>query len=372
MDKIQVRKDYQHPYYHEYIIISTRSGHTFRIDRRPDPDAPFDAIMKIGCAAHDTIQELNSVSLKKLDSMSCCVVELRWQDKKGIDLLFVLSICFAIHNDKWAHRYTLQRYNCYFFSSAIIIITMRKSAVFRGAFNRGEVQGGVGGRELALALERELEWALGRELALELDLTWQPAEALERKLALEQTSALGALARDLARELAWEVGALARELGWKVAQVLARTRTGELAGEPAGELAGELAAELMKEVMFQPMRELAQELVAELTGKLVHELKMLMVLERGLVWQKRQELLVQARALACVRAWDWWVGKKGGTVREMAPEWALEWANGLAQIPLLLQSSKRPAFAKVVSPMQVYFLILLLWVLIGSNIARRT
>jgi hypothetical protein len=132
IEKIQLRKDCQKPYYHEYITISTISGHTYRVDRRPDPDAPIDTIMKIGCIAYDMIEELSSTSFKELDSTSRRVVELHWQGKDTIDLLFVLSICFAIHNDKLANRYTLQRYNCYFLSWAIIGITMRKSAV-RGA-----------------------------------------------------------------------------------------------------------------------------------------------------------------------------------------------------------------------------------------------
>jgi hypothetical protein len=137
IEKIQLRKDYLHPYFHKYIIISTRSGHTYRLDRRPDPDAPFDTIMKFGCITYDTIQELDSTSLKKLDSTSSCVVELHWQGIETIDLLFVLSICSAIHNNKWADRYTLQCYNCYFLSWAIIGITMRKSAVCGAVFDTG-------------------------------------------------------------------------------------------------------------------------------------------------------------------------------------------------------------------------------------------
>ena len=124
IESIQLRKDYQHPYYHEYIIVSTRSGHTYRIDRRPDPNTPFDTIMKAGCTAYDTIQEVDS--LKDLDSTSHCVIELNWREEPTIDLLFIISICFAIRNNKQADRYTLQCYNCYFLSWAIIVITMRK------------------------------------------------------------------------------------------------------------------------------------------------------------------------------------------------------------------------------------------------------
>ncbi|KIM70989.1 hypothetical protein PILCRDRAFT_17525, partial [Piloderma croceum F 1598] len=177
IEKIQLRKDYQHPYYHEYIIISTRNGHTYRVDRRPDPDAPFDTIMKIGCIAFDTIQEVDSTSLRQLDSTSSCVVELRWQGKETIDLLFVLSICFSIQNDKLADRYTLQRYNCYFLSWVIIGITIRKSAICGAMLYTGPGM-------LERVLERELERELRLELRLDLDLD----------LALD-------LGRELGREL---------------------------------------------------------------------------------------------------------------------------------------------------------------------------
>ena len=188
--KIQLRKDYQHPYYHEYIIISTRSGHTYRVDRRPDPDAPFDTIMKTGCIAYDTIQEVDSTSLKELDRTSSCVVELHWRGKETIDMLFVLSICFAIHNDKMANRYTLQRYNCYFLSWAIIEITMRKSAVC-GAMFTGERRWGLVQRVLrwavwqglARGLERELERE--RELGLERERELKRARVRALKLTLD-------------------------------------------------------------------------------------------------------------------------------------------------------------------------------------------
>ena len=168
--KIQLRKDYQHPYYHEYIVISTRSDHTYRVDRRPDPDAPFDTIMKTGCMAYDTIQELNSTSFKELDSTSSRVVELHWQCEETIDLLFVLGICFAIHSDKLADRYTLQRYNCYFLSWVIIGITMRKSAVRAAVFNSLGDRRRELGRERKLELERLLEELLEQQRELRLKL----------------------------------------------------------------------------------------------------------------------------------------------------------------------------------------------------------
>jgi hypothetical protein len=211
--KIQLRRDYQHPYYHEYIIISTRSDHAYRIDRRPDPDAPFDTIMKMGCTAHDTIQEVDSTSLKELDSTSSCVVELHWENEESVDLLFVLSICFAIHNDKQAGRYTLQRYNCYFVSWAVIAITMRKSAVCEGVFN-----------VWVWEMERQ-EWDLEEEVPWERGLEWQSEGQCEwGRIAWEQEQGLG-LGRELGwtlvRELRQQLG-LGRVWGWELERELER------------------------------------------------------------------------------------------------------------------------------------------------------
>jgi hypothetical protein len=286
--------------------------------------------MKIGCTAHDTIQEVHSTSLKESDSISSCVVELHWQNKESIDLLFVLSICFAIHNGKWADRYTLQRYNCYFLSWAIIAITMRKSAVCRAVFNAGKVQGGV--RELERGLKQALERGLGQMLE-------QVLEAERKARGLVQGA-------KRARELALE---LAEELALELAEELARELAEELAGELARELAGELLAELL-------VGELAEELVGELlAGELGRELRRGLELELLQLGWERELLRQREQAL----------------VRERVREWAREWARGLGQIPLLLGSRKNSALAKAVSSRQVVFVILLLYGLIYSNIAQR-
>jgi hypothetical protein len=323
IEKILLRRNYQHPYYHEYIIVSTRSGHTYRIDRRPDPDAPFDTIMKTGCTAYDTIQEVDSTSLKELDSTSSCVVELHWQSKseQSIDLLFVLSICFAIRNDEWADRYTLQRYNCYFLSWTIIAITMRKSAVRRPAFNAGRVLERELVRELELELVRVRVRVRERVRVLLREPVPVPEQVLMQALALML---------DLERELA---RGLARELELELTGELVRELTRELAGEPGWELARELAE------------------------KMTQELKRQKAPERALAWQWAQE-------------WAQDLGRKmRQTTRETARKSAREWAHGLGQIPLGLR--KHSALAKAVSPRQVDFVILLLWGLIDSNVARR-
>jgi hypothetical protein len=157
--------------------------------------------MKAGCTAYDTIEEVHSTPLKELHRTSGCVVELHWQDEQTIDLLFVLAICFAIHNDKWAKRYTLQCFNCYFLSWAIIVITMRKSAVCGDGLNMA-VQDGIrqGGNHVAWDVTSSVArwgWQWKRERTQkqgqDLDLDSQKRElALEREIEQE---------RDLKRDL---------------------------------------------------------------------------------------------------------------------------------------------------------------------------
>ena len=130
IEKLQLRRDRLPPYYHEYIVVFTQGGHAYRVDRRPDPDAPFDTIMRAGCKPHDTVQTVDSRSWRELEKNSDCIVKVHWKDKPTIDLLFVLSICFALRQDEQAKQYTLQRYNCYFLSWTIIMVAVRDAATW--------------------------------------------------------------------------------------------------------------------------------------------------------------------------------------------------------------------------------------------------
>ena len=130
IEKLHLRRGLLAPYHHTYIVVFTRGGPIYRVDRRPDPNTPFDTIMRTGCKTYDTIQSLESRSLQELEQTSDCVVELLWQGEQTIDLLFVLSVCFALKQDERAKQYTLQRYNCYFLSWAIVMIAARDTAAW--------------------------------------------------------------------------------------------------------------------------------------------------------------------------------------------------------------------------------------------------
>jgi hypothetical protein len=254
ISKLQLRKDHQQPYFHEYIVISTRGGHTYRVDRRPDADAPFDTIMMEGCTAYDTIEGVKSHSLKELDRTSDCVVELHWQGEQTIDLLFVLSVCFRIRNDPWAKRYTLQHYNCYFLSWTIIMIIVRNTTAWGDGLNEALGRGVWAGNgnwkdrdvlldldlELRLIQERnreqrqgqfrlfvELELELAKELELELELAkereleWLLGLELELELELEPE---GEGVREWDWDWDWGLG---QRLGQQIVHALVRTQVVE-------------------------------------------------------------------------------------------------------------------------------------------------
>ncbi|KAG8711482.1 hypothetical protein FRC11_002702 [Ceratobasidium sp. 423] len=124
--KIQLRKEFEEPFRHEFILIHLERGGLFRLDRRGDPDVPTQTLRSEGSEAYDTIHEV--ATLDEIDSTSECLIELR--PNETIDLLFILSICFSIRSDPKTQRYTLQRFNCYFFSWTIASIVARHSVIW--------------------------------------------------------------------------------------------------------------------------------------------------------------------------------------------------------------------------------------------------
>lgn len=126
IQKLQLRKERESPFFHEYIVFSLREdGGYFRIDRRqlPDEVLPLDCIYD-GVEARDTIEEVKSLD----DALYCasdCLVELEFN--ADVDLGLVLKICKAIQQHPAARVYTLQRYNCYFFAQTILTCIARSA-----------------------------------------------------------------------------------------------------------------------------------------------------------------------------------------------------------------------------------------------------
>jgi hypothetical protein len=63
-------------------------------------------------------------SLSDLDKSSYCLAELHCQGS-DVNLLNIIKICFGIHRDNKAGRYTLRRFNCYFFAWTMLVATAR-------------------------------------------------------------------------------------------------------------------------------------------------------------------------------------------------------------------------------------------------------
>ncbi|KAF9509018.1 hypothetical protein BS47DRAFT_1397284 [Hydnum rufescens UP504] len=93
-----------------------------RLDRRADEDHPMDAVKRDGSESVDTIGDVDSLS--DLDKTSDTLAEVHCQGS-DVDLSKIIKICFGIHRDDKARRYTLQRFNCYFFSWTILVATAR-------------------------------------------------------------------------------------------------------------------------------------------------------------------------------------------------------------------------------------------------------
>ncbi|KAG9103422.1 hypothetical protein FRC06_010957 [Ceratobasidium sp. 370] len=124
--KIQLRKEFEEPFRHEFILVHLERGGFCRLDRRGDPNVPTQTLRSEGSEAYDTIHEVTE--LDKIELTSECLVELR--PNGTVDLLFILSICFSIRSDPKTQRYTLQRFNCYFFSWTITSIVARHSVAW--------------------------------------------------------------------------------------------------------------------------------------------------------------------------------------------------------------------------------------------------
>jgi hypothetical protein len=100
-----------------------------RIDRRPDPKVPIDTLMRNGCDAVDTIQEV--ASLEELPPSHVVEDYISLHDA-SIDLSRILLTGYSVRSDEKARRYTLQRFNCYFFAWTILLLISHHQALVNG------------------------------------------------------------------------------------------------------------------------------------------------------------------------------------------------------------------------------------------------
>ncbi|QRV81959.1 hypothetical protein RhiJN_09974 [Ceratobasidium sp. AG-Ba] len=128
----QHRKSRESPFYHEFLILILNNGSYCRLERTGDGKR-IDAISRTGSEAHDYIQLIQEVDYEvQLDSCSDVIAEIEFPHE--FDLCDVFAICYAMQKNKHSSKYTLQRYNCYFFCCTILLVLTRRLANWENTF----------------------------------------------------------------------------------------------------------------------------------------------------------------------------------------------------------------------------------------------
>ncbi|KAF9506942.1 hypothetical protein BS47DRAFT_1352285 [Hydnum rufescens UP504] len=122
INTFQLRMEKSKPLKHQYVVLILSGDSILRLDRRGDETNPMNAVTSVGTESIDTIEDVDSLS--NLDKSSSCLAELHCQGS-DVDLSNIIKICFGIHSDDKAGRYTLQRFNCYFFSWTMLVVIAR-------------------------------------------------------------------------------------------------------------------------------------------------------------------------------------------------------------------------------------------------------
>ncbi|KAG8711100.1 hypothetical protein FRC08_016308 [Ceratobasidium sp. 394] len=130
IDKLQIRKEDSRPVPHRFIIAymvsedRTRTS-IYRFDRRPSVSASAVVGATLlnndsGLAKDEYIVDVEPSSFQSAQ----CEVEICFQGR--VDLISIITACYAIAQDKQARNYSLQKYNCFFFSWTILMLVSRE------------------------------------------------------------------------------------------------------------------------------------------------------------------------------------------------------------------------------------------------------
>ncbi|EUC60687.1 hypothetical protein RSOL_359880, partial [Rhizoctonia solani AG-3 Rhs1AP] len=117
---------------HRFVLICTQDEAWLRFDRRPKDANPAILIRETAGAprriAADDLCEVGDKQLAEIEASISC--EINMILPPDTDLLWVISICFAMFNDDQARYYDLFKYNCYFFSWTILLVLTRHALPF--------------------------------------------------------------------------------------------------------------------------------------------------------------------------------------------------------------------------------------------------
>ncbi|KAG8699088.1 hypothetical protein FRC08_005509, partial [Ceratobasidium sp. 394] len=124
---IEHRRTLEAPFFHEFLLIPLADGSFYRIERT-GVGSDLDAVSPSGCVACDMIEWFPGDAYRQFVSDKPSEQVHKLMFPKEFDLLDVLAICYSIQRNQHARRYTLQRYNCYFFCCAILSVMARRIA----------------------------------------------------------------------------------------------------------------------------------------------------------------------------------------------------------------------------------------------------
>ncbi|KAG8747747.1 hypothetical protein FRC10_011876 [Ceratobasidium sp. 414] len=121
---IDHRRSRESPFFHEFLILKLGDGSCCRLERTGE-GSRLDAIRRAGSLAHDIIERVTSDDYEReLDETSDIISTIELPEE--FDLLDILAICYAVQQGKHSSKYTLQRYNCYFFCCTILVVLARR------------------------------------------------------------------------------------------------------------------------------------------------------------------------------------------------------------------------------------------------------
>ncbi|CAE6498898.1 unnamed protein product [Rhizoctonia solani] len=130
---------------HEFIRVLLQNdqgdlvGSFCRIERVADVEHRIEAIRNQGTTAFDFVQTIDPSHPIDSEHPNPSTVDdsdielvARISFPHAFDLVDILAICFGIHKHPQAKNYTLQQFNCYFFSWTIILCLARRAADWNG------------------------------------------------------------------------------------------------------------------------------------------------------------------------------------------------------------------------------------------------
>ncbi|QRV94591.1 hypothetical protein RhiJN_22609 [Ceratobasidium sp. AG-Ba] len=132
--RIQIRKEGS-PVPHRFIIVCAisedgKKGAFYRFDRRPNI-GPAYVVAKATQSEHCGLAKDDYEVVKDPSTFSSAICEVELIFQKRVDLSSIVKACFAISQDPDARNYSLQQYNCFFFSWTLLMVVSRKSLPYR-------------------------------------------------------------------------------------------------------------------------------------------------------------------------------------------------------------------------------------------------